>query len=624
MLDEYLPQEQADGCEVIEWIAAQPWCTGAVGMVGISWSGFNSLQIAAHRPPALKAIVTLCSTDDRYADDVHYDGGCVSSDMVQWAASMFMWNARPPDPAIVGERWRDMWIERMEGAPSFIDPWMTHQRRDDYWKQGSVCEDFSRIEAAVYAVGGWADGYTNAIPRMLEGLPGPRKGLIGPWAHAWPQAGPPQPTIGFLQEVIRWFDHWLKGEQNGIMDEPMLRAFIQEPLPPLTCYTEIPGRWVAERAWPPAGASQRVLHLTAGGGLAEEPGPERRIDFSGLQVAGLDAGSWCPYGEVADWPGDQRAMDGMSRCFESAPLDEDIEILGFTDVHLELVSDRPDALISVRLCEVTPDGASTLVTRAQLNLTHRDSDEHPQPLTPGERFRATVRLDACGHRFAAGNRLRIGLSPTYLPWAWPSPEPVTLGVIAGASRAVLPVRARQPEDEALPEFGPPEESAAAGAGRAEAGRGRPVDPPRPVDGPGRAGLRLGRRRPVADAVQRPGVRGREHDDVLDLGGRPAVGAGGLPGRRDVRPRRLADERAHAHRDDRGRGRVPHHLPAGGVRGRRSGLRADVDVRHPARSGLRLESAPCADPFAHFTTTSPRAPTRTSRPQRCSSSARSAA
>ena len=180
MLDEYLPQEQADGCEVIEWIAAQPWCTGAVGMVGISWSGFNSLQIAAHRPPALKAIVTLCSTDDRYADDVHYDGGCVSSDMAQWAASMFMWNARPPDPAIVGERWRDMWIERMEGAPSFIDPWMTHQRRDDYWKQGSVCEDFSRIEAAVYAVGGWADGYTNAIPRMLEGLPGPRKGLIGP------------------------------------------------------------------------------------------------------------------------------------------------------------------------------------------------------------------------------------------------------------------------------------------------------------------------------------------------------------------------------------------------------------------------------------------------------------
>src|SRR4029078_6530326 len=179
----------------------------------------------------------------------------------------------------------------------------------------------------------------------------------------------------------------------------------------------------------------------------------------GGRGAGWDAVPWCPYGEVADWPGDQRAMDGMSQCFESAPLDEDIEILGFTDVHLELVSDRPDALISVRLCEVTPDGASTLVTRAQLNLTHRESDEHPTALTPGQRFSATGRRDACGHRFAAGNRLRIGLSPPYWPWAWPSPEPVTLTVIAGASSLLLPGRAPQPGAPDLPGFGGPEESA---------------------------------------------------------------------------------------------------------------------------------------------------------------------
>ena len=178
--DEYLPQEQSDACEAIAWIAEQPWCTGKVGMIGISWSGFNSLQVAANRPPALGAIVTLCSTDDRYADDVHYDGGCVASDMLQWAASMLGWNAWPPDPAIVGERWRDMWLERMREAPPFIDPWLGHQRRDDYWKQGSVCEDFSRIEAAVYAVGGWADGYTNAIPRLLEGLLGPAQGADRP------------------------------------------------------------------------------------------------------------------------------------------------------------------------------------------------------------------------------------------------------------------------------------------------------------------------------------------------------------------------------------------------------------------------------------------------------------
>ena len=278
--DEYLPQEQSDACEVIAWIAEQSWCTGKVGMIGISWSGFNSLQVAANRPPALGAIVTLCSTDDRYADDVHYDGGCVASDMLQWAASMLGWNGWPPDPEIVGERWRDMWLHRLREAPPFIDHWLGHQRRDDYWKQGSVCEDFSRIEVPVYAVGGWADGYTNAIPRLLEGLPGPRKGLIGPWAHAWPQAGPPEPTIGFLQEVVRWFDHWLGGVDTGIMDEPMLRAWIHEPVRPAACYTERPGRWVAEGGWPPrrrAAADARARRRRpARGGRHGRPAPDRR------------------------------------------------------------------------------------------------------------------------------------------------------------------------------------------------------------------------------------------------------------------------------------------------------------------------------------------------------------
>jgi len=455
--DEYLPQEQSDACEVIAWIAKQPWSTGKVGMIGISWSGFNSLQVAANRPPELGAIVTLCSTDDRYADDVHYDGGCIGSDAVQWASSMLGWSAWPPDPDIVGARWRDMWLERMSDAPPFINHWLGHQRRDDYWKQGSVCEDFSRIEVPVYAVGGWADGYTNAIPRLLEGLSVPRKGLIGPWAHAWPQAGPPGPTIGFLQEVVRWFDHWLRGVDTGIMDEPMLRAWIHEPVRPATHYTERPGRWVAEAGWPRTDAPARTLGL-GGDGRLEEGATAGRLEIVGLQTAGLDAGSWCPYGEVADWPGDQRAMDGMSLTFTSDPLPERLEILGYPEVTLRLESDRPLALVAVRLCEVWPDGASTVVTRALQNLTHRESDEHPQPLVPGEPFTATVKLDATGHAFAAGNRIRVGVSPTYWPWAWPSPEPVRLALFAGESTLTLPVREPRSEDAALPDFGEPEES----------------------------------------------------------------------------------------------------------------------------------------------------------------------
>ena len=457
--DEYLPQEQSDACEAIAWIAAQPWCTGAVGMLGISWGGFNGLQVAARRPPALRAIVTLCSTDDRYADDVHYDGGCVSSDMLQWASSMLGWNGWPPDPAIVGERWREMWLDRLDQAPPMIEPWLAHQRRDAFWKQGSVCEDYAAIEAAVYAVGGWSDGYTNAIPRLLEGLPGPRKGLIGPWAHAWPQAGPPGPTIGFLQEVRRWFGHWLAGEDTGIMDEPMLRAWMQDSFRPQVCYSERPGRWVAEPDWPAPGVEPLRLHLNASG-LAETAEEGAALAFTGLQTAGTDAGSWCPYGESADWPGDQRAMDGMSLTFTSEPLPERLEILGFPDVELELASDRPSALVCVRLCEVFPDGTSALVTRAVQNLTHRESDEHPTALVPGERFSVRVRLDAIAHAFAPGSRIRVGISPTYWPFAWPSPEPVTLTLHTGTGSAlVLPVRAPQPSDAELPAFGEPEESA---------------------------------------------------------------------------------------------------------------------------------------------------------------------
>ena len=218
LLDEYLEQEQDDGVEALAWIAAQPWCTGAVGMFGISWGGFNGLQVAARRPPALKTVITLCSTDDRYADDVHYMGGCVLGvDMLPWAAAMHVWNGTPPDPANVGGDWREIWLRRLKETPPYIEAWLAHQRRDAYWQHGSVCEDFSAIECPVYAIGGWVDGYSNAILRLLEGLPGMSKGLIGTWGHGFPHDAFPGPQIGFLQECLRWWDRWLKGEENGVL-----------------------------------------------------------------------------------------------------------------------------------------------------------------------------------------------------------------------------------------------------------------------------------------------------------------------------------------------------------------------------------------------------------------------
>ena len=254
LLDEYLEQELDDGAEAVAWIAAQPWCTGAVGMFGISWGGFNGLQIAARRPPALKTVITLCSTDDRYADDVHYMGGCLLGvDMLPWASLMYVWNGTPPDPEIVGDGWREMWLNRLAETPPYVEAWLTHQRRDAYWQHGSVCEDFSAIECPVYAIGGWVDGYSNAIPRLLEGLPGTSKGLIGPWGHGFPHDALPGPQIGFLQECLRWWDRWLKGEENGIEHEPALCVWMQDAAQPDAQPEERPGRWVTEPSWPPAG-----------------------------------------------------------------------------------------------------------------------------------------------------------------------------------------------------------------------------------------------------------------------------------------------------------------------------------------------------------------------------------
>jgi putative CocE/NonD family hydrolase len=463
LTDEYTAQEQDDALTVIAWIARQPWCSGAVGMMGISWGGFNALQVAARRPPALKAVLAIGFTDDRYADDVHYMGGCVlTSQMLSWAAVMLAYNALPPDPRWVGDRWREMWIERLEGSPPFVETWLAHQTRDAYWRHGSVGENTSAIQVPVYAVGGWADNYNNSVPRLLAGLSVPRKGLIGPWAHLYPEMGVPGPAIGFLQESLRWWDHWLKDIDTGLMDEPMLRCWTQESVPPATYYAERPGRWVADPSWPSPHVGEQAYYLASNGAgrwLDDRPGEELPLTIRGREGYGFDVGQWGSYGTAGEWPGDQRAADGEALTFDSRPLPEAVDILGYPEVDLELSADRPLALVAVRLCGVAPDGASTLVSWGLLNLTHRESHEFPQPLEPGRRYRVIVQLNVIGYRLAAGHRWRVAVSPTYTRHAWPSPELVTLTIYCGpGSRLRLPIRLPQPGDKALPPF-PPAETA---------------------------------------------------------------------------------------------------------------------------------------------------------------------
>ena len=456
--DEYSEQELADGVEVIAWLAAQPWCSGVVGMMGISWGGFNGLQIAARRPPALKAIVTICSSDDRYADDAHYMGGTLITAGLEWAFFFFGTMCLPPDPLLVGEGWRATWLERLANAPLFFEIWLQHQRRDSYWKRGSVCEDYSAIQCPVYAVGGWTDAYTNTIPRLLAGLTVPRKGLIGPWAHAYPHFALPGPQVGFLQEMLRWWDYWLKGIDTGVMDEPMLRAWMMESVRPASHHETLPGRWIAESSWPSPGITPRRLFLTDEG-LRDETASLTARAVCSPQTVGKCGGNWVPFGRGHDQAGDQGEDDLRSLVFETPPLDAPIELLGAAIVTLDVASDRPMANLVVRLCDVHPSGESLRVSFGVLNLTRRNGHEKPELLAIGERYRVRIQLNDAGSVFPAGHRVRLAISTAYWPMIWPCPEKATLLISGGALD--LPVRPPSAADALLsplpgPESAPPE------------------------------------------------------------------------------------------------------------------------------------------------------------------------
>lgn len=452
LADEYLPREQLDAVEVIAWLAEQAWCDGNVGMTGISWGGFNALQVAAHQPPALKAIITLCASDDRYSDDAHYMGGCLLNENQIWGTVLFGLNALPPDPDIVGERWRDMWTQRLEQDRPFPAHWLRHQRRDAYWQQGSACEDFSRIQCPVYAVGGWADGYSNAVPRLLEGLETPRKGLIGPWSHNFPHNGVPGPAIGYLQEALRWWDQWLKRSDTGIMDEPMLRVWMQEHVAPEPFHAQRPGRWVAEQTWPSPRIEWRRWHLSGASELLDAPRDAATLSICSPQTTGLAGGDWCGFGAEGEAPMDQRGDDGRSLVFDTAPLGEDVEILGAPQATLSLSTDRTVAMLAVRLTDVAPDGTSARISFGVLNLTHRASHEHPEPVVPGETVVVKVALNTIAHRFPAGHVIRLAVSTAYWPMVWPAPEAATVELATQDSSLSLPIRPADANDEFLPPF----------------------------------------------------------------------------------------------------------------------------------------------------------------------------
>jgi putative CocE/NonD family hydrolase len=255
---EYSDIEQEDGEVVIDWLSKRPWSNGNVGMFGISWGGFNSIHMAMRNPPALKAIIAVDATDDLYQDDVHFMDAIMHVD--SWEMSQDLDNARPGAPDYVIDE--DYFRNRFD-----TEPWMMtykhKQREGPFWDRTTLKARYESIRVPTFVIGGWYDGYRDSVPRMLEHLEAPIKAIVGPWSHAYPHNAYPKPQIEWRHEAVRWYDHWLKGRDTGIMEEPRFAVFVRRWHPPGPTLDEAPGDWRWEEGWPIERIQNRTLHTPA-------------------------------------------------------------------------------------------------------------------------------------------------------------------------------------------------------------------------------------------------------------------------------------------------------------------------------------------------------------------------
>jgi putative CocE/NonD family hydrolase len=442
----------------MEWLVEQPWCTGRIGMWGISWGGFSALQTAMLRPPMLQAICAMHATHDRFATDVHYIGGALHLfEQVDWPVGMAAQNLLPPDPAIVGDRWMAMWRERLEATPQWLLDWLEHQSRDDFWRHGSPCEDYGSITAATLLIGGWLDPYVDGMLELLAHLDAPRRAVIGPWGHYRPATGVPGPTLDHFDLLARWFGHWLADEDTGVMDDPLLTVFVRSGPPYDPVEGDAPGAWRAEPAWPLGDAEPRTLHLDAGRLTAAPPSSPATASWQGPWTVGTASPFWDLAGTGSTDTGED---DRRALTWETDPLPAPVEVLGRVEVTATVEVDRPGGRVVAHVVDVAPDGTSWFVTRGILDLAHRADAGAPTGEPVGEPFEVTVATVHTSAVFAAGHRIRVTLAGTDFPVVLPPPQPVQLTVHTGprsTGRVLLPVVPPRRDDRtlAIPGAGPP-------------------------------------------------------------------------------------------------------------------------------------------------------------------------
>ena len=440
---EYSEREQLDGLDVIAWLAAQPWCTGAIGMWGISWGGFNSIQLGMRRPEGLKAIIAVDASDDLFHDDIHYIDGIMHVD--EYELGIDVWNAMSPAPDFPLDE--ETVANRFDTEPWLLS-WLRHQRQGAYWQRGSLRPDYERLQVPALLIGGWLDGYRDSVPRMLSHVPTSTRAIVGPWNHAWPHHASPGPEIEWRAEAVRWWDHWLKGTDTGILNEPRLSVFVRESYPPDPKLETIPGTWRLED-WPIERTDVRRYHLRSDGSLGEDPGRRERHELAYVPSAGAEAGPW--WGELTV---DQHPLDDTCLVYETEPLERETEILGIPVAILDASFDAPLAHVFARLSDVRSDGTVSLVTGGGRNGAHRNSPERPEALTPGQVERFEIPLRFTSWRFPTGHRIRVAISNHLWPMMWPTPYRMRMSLHLGESHIALPMI--RPEDRPAPRWTEPE------------------------------------------------------------------------------------------------------------------------------------------------------------------------
>ena len=432
---EYSDIELDDGEHVIDWLSRQEWSTGSVGMFGISWGGFNSIQMAMRNPPALKAFVALMATEYLYQEDVHYIDGILHID--SWMMSHDLLNAMPGAPGFVLD---DDWLENRFNVEPSVYTYLRNQRDGPFWDRASARNQYHKIKVPGYHIGGWYDGYRNSLPRMLENAGAPVKAMIGPWDHYFPHDAWPAPQVEWRDEAVRWFDHWLKGEPSGILEEPGFAVFVRNYHPPDPALASAPGYWRWEDGWPIARTDHQVWYAQGDNSLAARPAEPATHRTTYKPSMGLEGGGptmW--WGSV---PPDQQPMDNHSLVYDCEPLEAPLEILGRPVVQLRVSADAPRANWVVRISDVAPDGQVTQVAGAAFNGTHRNSAREPEDIVPGEVFDLDIELHFTSWVFPKGHRIRVAISNAQWPMLWPSPLPMSSTLAIGGdtgARVRLPV-----------------------------------------------------------------------------------------------------------------------------------------------------------------------------------------